>query len=410
MRERHDIVVIGGGQAGLAMSYCLRQYGREHIVLERRRIAERWHSERWNSLAFQFPNWALRLPGWSYQGSDPNGFVNYREIARHVEEYARLIDAPVRCEADVIALKQDSSSASLLVETREATIEAAHVVIATGPFQRPKIPNWSSEIPARIFQVHANNYQSPEQLPRGAVLVVGSGTSGCQIAEELYQAGRSVYLSVSRHRRAPRRYRGRDLTWWALERGIMDTRIDSFPERKYPPSVIITGVNGGHDINVRQFAADGVIVLGRLLGIADGAFAFDESAEAILAASDAAYQDFRKASDEYLRAKSIDLPEEPEAEFLTRPIPAVTALQAAEISTVIWSTGYAFDFGWVKLPILDESGAPIQERGVTSVPNAYFLGLHWMHTFKSGLFFGVGEDAAYLADRIASQQSGISDQ
>jgi putative flavoprotein involved in K+ transport len=401
MNERHDIVVIGAGQAGLAMSYCLRQHGREHLVLERTRVAERWHSERWNSLAFQFPNWALRLPGWRYEGSDPDEFVNYREIARHIEEYARLIDAPVRCGMDVVSLKQDSSSARFLVETRNAAIEARHVVIATGPFQRPSIPAWSREIPARIFQVHASRYQGPDQLPPGAVLVVGSGGSGCQIAEELYHEGRTVYLSVSRHRRAPRRYRGRDLTWWALERGIMDTRIDSFLDRKYPPSLVITGVNGGHDIDVRQFAADGVIVLGRLLGTANGAFAFDESAEAILAASDAAYLGWRTACDEYISATAMGLPAEPEAELLAGPIPAVTTLAAAEISTVIWSTGYRFDFDWVKLPVLDGNGPPIQERGVTSVPNVYFLGLHWMHTFKSGVFFSVGDDAAYLADRIA---------
>ena len=401
MNERHDIVVIGAGQAGLAMSYCLRQHGREHVVLERSRVAERWHSERWNSLAFQFPNWALRLPGWKYEGSNPDEFVNYREIARQIEEYARLIDAPVRCGMDVVSLKQASDPALLLVETGEAVIEARHVVIATGPFQRPSIPAWSREIPARIFQGHASRYRGPEQLPPGAVRGVGSGGSGCQIAEELYQEGRTVSLSVSRHRRAPRRYRGRDLTWWALERGIMDTRIDSFPDRKYPPSLVITGVNGGHDIDVRQFAADGVTVLGRLLVAANGAFAFDESAEAILAASDAAYLGWRTACDEYISAKAMDLPAEPEAELLAGPFPAVTTLAAAEISTVIWSTGYRFDFDWVKLPVLDGNGAPIQERGVTSVPNVYFLGLHWMHTFKSGVFFGVGDDAAYLADRIA---------
>jgi putative flavoprotein involved in K+ transport len=404
MNERHDVVVIGAGQAGLAMSYCLRQHGREHVVLERNRVAERWHSERWNSLAFQFPNWALRLPGWKYEGSDPDAFVNYREITRLIEDYARLIDAPVRCGMDVVALRQDAGSTLLRVETRDAVIEAGHVVIATGPFQRPSIPAWSREIPVRIFQVHASRYQSPEQLPPGAVLVVGSGGSGCQIAEELYQAGRTVYLSVSRHRRAPRRYRGRDLTWWALERGIMDTRVDSFPERIYPPSLVITGVNGGHDIDVRQFAADGVMVLGRLLGTANGAFAFDESAEAILAASDAAYQGWRTACDELITARGLDLPAEPEARFLAGPIPARTTLDAAAISSVIWSTGYRFDFDWVRLPVLDGMGAPIQERGVTNVPNVYFLGLHWMHTFKSGVFFGVGDDAAYLADRIAQTQ------
>jgi putative flavoprotein involved in K+ transport len=401
MNERHDVVVIGGGQAGLAMSYCLRQHGREHIVLERTRIAERWHSERWNSLAFQFPNWALKLPGWEYRGSEPDAFVNYREIARCIENYARLIDAPVRCGADVVSLEQDPSSARLLVKTREATIEASHVVIATGPFQRASVPAWSSEIPSRIFQVHANQYRGPDQLPPGAVLVVGSGASGCQIAEELYQGGRTVYLSVSRHRRAPRRYRGRDLTWWALERGIMDLRIDSFPRRKYPPSLVITGVNGGHDINVRQFAEDGVIVLGRLLGMAGRAFTFDDSAESVLAASDTAYRDFRAASDEHVRANGLDLPEEAEPEPLTSVLPSVATLNAADISAVVWGTGYAFDFDWVKLPVLDGRGAPVQERGVTGVPNACFLGLHWMHTFKSGVLFGVGEDAAYLADRIA---------
>lgn len=401
MRERHDIVVVGGGQAGLAMSYCLRQHGREHIVLERQRIAERWHSERWDSLAFQFPNWTMRLPGWQYQGDDRDGFVQYRAIVRHIEDYALLIDAPVRCGAEVIALKQDTGSDRFLVETRDALLEARHVVIATGPFQRPSLPGWRHEISPRIFQVHASRYRNPEQLPRGAVLVVGSGGSGCQIAEELYQAGRTVYLSVSRHRRVPRRYRGRDLTWWALERGMMNTPVDSFPERKPPPSVVITGVNGGHDINVRQFAADGVVVLGRLLGMANGTFAFDEGAEAILAGADAAYQDWCTAADDYASAKALDLPEEPDSRPSFRPLPAIPSLDAAEVSSIVWATGYGFDFGWVKLPVLDERGAPVQRRGVTGVPNAYFLGLHWMHTFNSGLFSGVGEDAAYLADRIA---------
>lgn len=182
---------------------------------------------------------------------------------------------------------------------------------------------------------------------------------------------------------------------------MMNTPVDSFPERKPPPSVVITGVNGGHDINVRQFAADGVVVLGRLLGMANGTFAFDEGAEAILAGADAAYQDWCTAADDYASAKALDLPEEPDSRPSFRPLPAIPSLDAAEVSSIVWATGYGFDFGWVKLPVLDERGAPVQRRGVTGVPNAYFLGLHWMHTFNSGLFSGVGEDAAYLADRIA---------
>jgi len=406
MRERHDIVVIGGGQAGLAMSHCLRERGREHIVLERSRVAERWHGERWDSLAFQFPNWALRLPGYEYQGDDPDGFAHYTEIARIIEAYARQIDAPVRCGAEVVALREDSSSGRLLVETRDSTIEASHVVIATGPFQQETVPACSADFPARIFQVHATRYRGPAQLPPGAVLVVGTGASGCQIAEELNQAGRTVYLSVSRHRRMPRHYRGRDITWWALALGIMDTPIDRFPNRKYPPSLVITGVNGGHDINVRRFAADGVIVLGRLLGVVDDTLAFGNNAEENLLEADTAYRDFEKRADEHALAKSIDLPDSaPRAIEPTGPaIPPVATLNLrdAGITSVIWGTGYRFDFDWVKLPVLDESGAPLQQRGVTSVPNACFLGLHWMHTFKSGVFFGVGDDAAYLADRIAA--------
>jgi putative flavoprotein involved in K+ transport len=407
MGERHDIVVIGGGQAGLAMSYCLRESGREHIVLERARVAERWHTERWDSLAFQFPNWAVRLPGYCYEGDGPDGFANYREIARFVEDYARAIDAPVRCGAEVISLSQEPGSSRFRVATRENVIEAAHVVIATGPFQRSATPACSAELPSRIFQVHANRYQDPAQLPPGAVLVVGSGASGCQIAEELYQCGRTVYLSVSRHRRNPRRYRGRDLTWWAIDLGIMDTPIDRFPNRKYPPSLVITGVNGGHDIDVRRFAADGVIVLGRLLGVAGDVAAFDDHAEELLAFADEAYKNFEKAADAYMLAKGLDLPEatKPETAPAAAPVAPIATvnLREANITSVIWGTGYRFDFDWIKLPVLDERGAPVQERGVTSVPNAYFLGLHWMHTFKSGVIFGVGDDAAYLAEHIATR-------
>lgn len=408
MREQHDIVVIGGGQAGLAMSYCLRERGREHIVLERARVAERWHSERWNSLAFQFPNWALRLPGYQYSGGDPDGFAHYTEIARIIEAYARSIDAPVRCGADVVALRQDDSSNRLLVETRDAVIEASHVVIATGPFQGAAVPPCSVDFPSRIFQVHATRYKGPEQLPPGAVLVVGSGASGCQIAEELNQCGRTVYFSVSRHRRIPRRYRGHDITWWALALGIMETPIDRFPERRYPPSLVITGVDGGHDMNIRRLASDGVILLGRVLGVAGDTLSLGDDAEQIAAAADTAYRDFEAKADAYALANGIGLPEPTRAaiEPTGPPIPALPMLNLkdASITSVVWGTGYRFEFDWVKLPVLDGRGAPVQQRGVTVVQNAYFLGLHWMHTFKSGVFFGVGDDAAYLADHIAARR------
>jgi putative flavoprotein involved in K+ transport len=405
MRERHDTVVIGGGQAGLAMSYHLRERGVEHIVLERKRVAERWHTERWNSLRFQFPNWSVRLPGIAFEGNDPDGFAHHSEITRFIEDYARTIDAPVRCGAEVVSLREDAGG--FLIETNDTAIASSRVVVATGPFQQPSVPAFSAAFPPHIFQVHASRYVSADQLPAGAVLVVGSGGSGCQIAEELQQSGRHVYLSVSRHRRIPRRYRGRDATWWMIAMGRMDTSIDSFPGRTMPPSTVVTGVNGGHDVNVRQLAADGIVVLGRLNGVADGRLSLADNAEEILAEADQTYRDYERAADEFVRSAKVDVADKEE----TRPIPnskliqpiSSVDLRAANINAVIWSTGYGFDFGWLKVPVLDDRGAPVQERGITGCANLYFLGLHWMHTFKSGTLFGVGDDAAYLADHMTTR-------
>jgi putative flavoprotein involved in K+ transport len=404
MRDRHDTVIIGGGQAGLAMSYHLRDRGREHIILERKRVAERWHSERWDSLAFQFPNWALQLPGFAYKGENPQAFAHYREIAAFVEDYARFIDAPVRSGAEVTSLRQEAGTDKFILETNNLVIEASRVIVATGPFQRPSVPALSTALPPEIFQLHASHYLNPDQLPPGAVLIVGSGASGCQIAEELYQTGRTVYLCVSRHRRAPRRYRGQDLTWWLLSLGRMDQRIDSFPGREMPPSVVITGVNGGHDIDVRRFARDGVVILGKLTGIDGNKLTLGGDAEELLAASDKACMDFKRAADAYISASNITMAVEENTSVDAVPVKAVPVLdlKAANVGSVVWGTGYDFDFNWLKVPVLDHRGAPVQERGVTTCPHLYFLGLHWMHTFKSGVLFGVGEDAAYLADRITA--------
>ena len=405
MGERYDTVVIGGGQAGLAMSYHLRERGLQHVILERRRVAERWRSERWNSLYFQFPNWSMRLPGFAYQGNDPDGFAHHPEVTRFVEDYARFIEAPVRCGVEVTALSRDTASGRFRLETNGAAIEASRVVVATGPFQRPSVPALSSALPPGIFQVHASRYLNPDQLPAGAVLVVGSGASGCQIAEELHQCGRTVYLCVSRHRRVPRRWRGRDVTWWSLAMGIMDTPIDSFPGRRMPPSTLVTGVDGGHDVDVRRYAEDGIVVLGRLNGVADGTLFLGDDAEAILAAADKSCADFKQRADDHARAAGIAMPDDEGTSAASGPIVPVPTLdlKAANIGSVIWGTGYAFDFDWLKVPVLDERGAPVQERGVTGCANLYFLGLHWMHTFKSGVLLGVGDDAAYLADRITAR-------
>ncbi len=241
MRERHDTVVIGGGQAGLAMSTVLQRCGHEHIVLERRRVGERWRTERWDSLRFQFPNWSIQLPGYTYPGDDPDGFAHYREIFRVVEDYAASSRAPVREHTEVVGVAEDADGKGFVVSLVDGSIHTRRVVLATGPFQRPFVPPMAHDVSPSVLQTDPTRYRNPEELPDGAVLVVGSGASGCQIADELLQAGRRVFLSVSRHRRAPRRFRGKDVYWWLEKLGRFDQTIDTFPDRRWPPSTVITG-------------------------------------------------------------------------------------------------------------------------------------------------------------------------
>lgn len=406
MQEHLDTVVIGGGQAGLAMSAVLQQDRREHVVLERQRVGERWRTERWDSLRFQFPNWTLQLPGYAYQGDDPDGFAHYGEIVRIIEDYAASTHASVRENTEVVGLMEDDHHKGFVVLLADGALHAKRVVVATGPFQHPLIPILSRHVVPSVFQTDPTRYRSPGELPAGAVLVVGSGASGCQIAEELLHAGRRVYLSVSRHRRAPRVFRGKDIYWWLEKLGRFAQTIDGFPGRQWPPSVVITGVSGGHDVNVRQLAADGVEVVGRVVGASGGTLAMQAGTNQILDAADKAYEDFLSAAREFV-AKGAG--EELAEEQLTEPtgLPAAVDevntldLVRENITAIIWTTGYAYDLGWVKVPVFDERGRPVQQRGVTQRPGLYFLGLHWMHTFKSGLFAGVGSDAEYLAEEMS---------
>lgn len=389
MHEHHDIVVIGGGQAGLAMSAVLREHGREHVVLERRRVGERWRTERWESLRFQFPNWALELPGYSYSGEDPDGFAHWREVLRVIEQYAASTHAPVREHTEVAGLRADEGGFVLAVP--DGTIHARRVVVATGPFQRPRIPRFSEGVAPTVLQTDPTCYRGPDDLPDGAVLVVGSGASGCQIADELLRAGRIVFISVSRHRGVPRRFRGKDVTWWLERMGRFDQTIDRFPGRQWPPSVVVTGVNGGYDVNVRQLAADGIRVLGRVLGARDGRLMVARGANDVLGKADEAFAGFLAAARELAGASpDCGLAEE-----------ETTAPAAQTIAAIVWATGYDYDYGWLHASVLDVQGRPVQQRGVTPVPGLYFLGLHWMHAFKSGLLSGVGRDAEYLAEHMA---------
>ena len=403
MQERHDTVVIGGGQAGLAMSAVLEQRGLEHIVLERRQVGERWRTERWESLCFQFPNRSLELPGFAYSGDDANGIAHWREILRVIEDYASSTRAPVREHTEVTEL--DADDGGFVLSVPDGTIYARHIVVATGPFQRPRIPHFSEGVSPTVLQTDPTRYRRPEDLPDGAVLVVGSGASGCQIGDELLRAGRTVFLSVSSHRRVPRRFRGKDVYWWLDRMGRFAQTIDSFPGHRWPPSTVVTGVSGGYDVNVRQMAADGIRVLGRVLASSDGSLAVGRNANEVLDEADAAFAGFVAAASEFAVANpDLDLAEEESTVSATLPAKVEEVdsldLRRENVAAIVWATGYDYDYGWLRPAVLDDRGRPIQQRGVSPVPGLYFLGLHWMHTFKSGLLSGVGSDAEHLAEHM----------
>lgn len=386
------------------MSYHLAKLGREHIVLERGHIAERWRSERWDSLTFQFPNSMIRLPGFAYDGDEPQGFMHRDGVVRFIEEYARRIAAPVRCGIRVIGL-DSSASGSLLVETDHVAVEAGNVVVATGPYQVPSVPAFSTSLPSQTYQVTANRYTNAGQLPPGSVLVVGSGGSGCQIAEDLLRGGRGVYLSVGRHRRVPRRYRGEDFGWWLEQMGALDQTVDTVAHDWRAP--LLTGVGGGQDVDLRRLAEQGVKLTGSLRDIRGSKLLFASDLEGNLRNGDELFDQFVRSVDDYIveQGKEAEPRRDPLATDPSLTTAAISELdiRSAGITSVIWATGYRYDFGWVKCPVFDPNGKPVHRRGVTDVSGLYFLGLPRLHKVKSSFLWGVGEDAAFLAQHIASR-------
>ena len=401
-----ETIVVGGGQAGLAISYYLGQLDREHIVLERRRVAERWRSERWDSLCFQAPNWNLRLPGFAHHAADPDAFAPRDDVVRYIEGYASAIRAPMRCGVAATALRQKPGSNGLVIEIAAGCFEAKNVVVATGPFQTPAVRPIAG---CKALQLHSSQYRNHELLPPGAVLIVGTGNSGCQIAEDLCSAGRRVYLAVSGHHRTPRRYRGKDCIWWNLALGDADTTLDKRMHAQ--PSRLMTGVGGGHDVDLRRLAADGVVLLGRVLACRDGRLALAPDLGENLARGDASLIALTRRCDEYVVRNGLDFPAPEGTEILPDPKEVASPilsldLAAAGISTIIWANGFRYDFSWIDLPIFGNCPglshrAPSHKRGITCAPGVYFLGLPWLHKWKSAFLFGVGEDAEHIAGEIA---------
>ena len=411
MSEQIESVIIGGGQAGLALSYYLTQQGRVHVILERGRVAETWRSQRWDSFTLVTPNWMTHLPGFPHQGADPDGFLPHDDIVLTLERYAQSFHAPLRCGVQATAVRLRPEGNGYLVETSDGSFEAANVVLATGGYPRPKLPLASTAIPVNIMQLHSSQYRRPKLLPSGAVLVVGSGQSGSQIAEELHQSGRQVYLCASRCGRAPRRYRGKDVMWWINQMGGYDRTVDALPspQARLACHPDLSGKGGGHEINLRQLASEGVTLLGRLLDVRGSRAVMATDLAENLDRADAQALQLMRTIDDFILHTGMDVPLESQGEAAS-PIwvpPAEPILEvdlyAAGISTVIWATGFQLDFGWVHVPVFDEAGAPVHQRGVTSSPGLYFLGLPWLYKEKSALLFGIGEDAAFLASAIQSR-------
>jgi putative flavoprotein involved in K+ transport len=409
VNEKIETVIIGAGQAGLTMSYFLSQHGLEHVIIERGRVGERWISERWDSFHFQFPNWTIELPGYKYQTEDPDGFVPGREIVRFIQEYVDFIKAPVRCGVDVTALENSANSMPYLLRTNAGAIEANNVVLATGQREKGVIPLFSSDVPNGIRQLHSSAYRNAGELPSGAVLVVGSGASGFQIAEDLHQNGRQVYISVGRHRPLARRYRGRDYAWWGVELGLFERRRAESSVISQP-GPLLTGVNGGYEANFRQLVAKGTVLLGRLKAVKGTKLTLADDLEENLAKGEEWLANFKKSVDDYIAKNKLDLPAEspPRLEGSASAPILELDLKAAGITSIIWATGFGNHYGWLKLPLLDNRGEPVHERGVTQFSGIYFLGLRWLYKQKSSFlsFGGPAEDAAYIAEQIAVRQNG----
>ena len=406
MTEQIDTIIVGAGQAGLSTSYYLMQQNREHIILEQADwVAVAWR-HRWDSFTLITPNRTVRLPGAEYQGYFPDGFMARDEVIAYFEEYVEQFKMPVRYSTRMTSV--EPVEAGYLVSTDKGEFEAANVVIATGMYQQPRIPLFGANLSAEIDQLHSHDYRNSQALPPGAVLVVGSAQSGCQIAEELYQEGRKVYLSVGRAGRLPRRYRGKDITWWLEEIGFTDKTIDKFPSPKvkFAGSAHGTGKDGGHTINLHQFAKDGVVLLGHIQSIQEDQILLAPDLKENLANADNGEAEIIKGIDTYIEESGLDVPEETLPELKDGYEVEVISeldLKSAGITSVIWATGFKFDFSMVKLPVFDEDGYPVQKRGVTEYPGLYFIGLPFLHNLKSGILAGVGDDAAHVASAIAAR-------
>ncbi|MCB8875714.1 MSMEG_0569 family flavin-dependent oxidoreductase [Acidisoma silvae] len=400
-----SVAIVGGGQAGLSMSWHLHQAGIDHVVLERHSAGHSWRNERWDTFCLVTPNWQCQLPGYPYAGTDPDGFMLRDEIVRYIEGFVASFPVPLHTGVSVRRLSRDGDG--FLIQTDRGTLTADQVVVATGGYHDPVRPNWSYAIDPAITQIHSQEYLRPEQLPAGATLVIGSGQSGCQIAEDLHIAGRDVHLCLGDAPRVARRYRGRDVVGWLDSMGYYDMPVDQHPLKegvRDNTNHYVTGRDGGRDIDLRQRALEGMQLYGRAEGLEDGRLVIRPGLAGLLDSADATSESIKTSIDRFIDKAGIAAPEEARYTPVWTPGPDDLSLDLkdAGITSIVWCIGFRANFRWIDVPVFDGRGMPGHKRGVTAQPGLYFLGLPWMHTWGSGRFSGVARDAGFLAERIAA--------
>jgi putative flavoprotein involved in K+ transport len=408
-----ETVIVGAGQAGLVVSRLLSSAGREHVLLERRPTLGGGWQDRWDGFRLVGPNWTTSVPGGPYEGDDPDGYMARDEVIEHFRRYASAIDAPVELETDVTRLSAltNGGAARFRLETNRGAVEARDVIVAGGPFGHPRIPVMARGLAETVQQLHAHDYRRPEALPPGGVLLVGSGQTGVQLAEELLAAGRRVVLSAGRCADAPRRYRGQDIFWWMRQLatrgreiglGLPTPAMLPSPMARFACNPQVSGHDGGHDVSLRRLGAAGVRLAGRLEAAEGTRVRFADDLAEILAFADRFFADrFQGLCDAYEAAVGLGLPPDEVRPFPFEPVPVRELDLAAEgISTVIWTSGFRPAFGWIDLPVFDDVGLPVQDGGRTKVEGLAFIGTPWLVDMSSSNLIGLVRDAEGLVTRL----------
>jgi len=402
-----DTIVVGGGQAGLSASWYLKRAGKDHIVIDRGQIGDTWRN-RWDSFCLVTPNHLCRLPGFPYKGEDPHGFMQRDEIVAYIEGFAASFNPPYHPGIEVQGISASDGLGRFEVSTSEGVLRADNIIVTVGTHQHPNIPSWHDDLPDGVLGIHTREYRNPARLADGSVLIIGSGQSGCQVAEDLHRAGRDVHLAVGNAGRIPRRYRGRDILDWDLVTGYMEMPVHEHPKGtgiRFKAHPHLSGRDGGYTIDLRQMALDGVRLHGKVLGVESGSVRLSDDLAETLDGIDSFCRSEMEGIDKFIEENGLDAPPEDvvAVEWQPEPEPPLLNLAEAGITTVLYATGFHYDFVWIDLPVFDERGYPRYRRGVTDIPGLYFCGLHWMETQGSGLFCGVGKDAEYVVGHLVGK-------